>query len=113
MPEASRETLRVAVSLIDQVMNVVGELVLTRNQAVQLTVGHQDRDLLGAVQRLDFITSEIQERVMKIRMQPIANLWRRFPRICRDVAAQCGKQVALALSVDWSTSAEKSASLST
>jgi two-component system, chemotaxis family, sensor kinase CheA len=93
---ASRETtIRVDVGLLDKLMNLVGELVLARNQIVQLSrpIGHSP--LIGAAQRLNLITSELQEGVMKTRMQPIGNIWHKFPRVVRDLALSCEKRVAL------------------
>ncbi|MCI5065248.1 chemotaxis protein CheA, partial [bacterium] len=86
-------TLRVDVRLLDKVMNLVGELVLARNQIVQFTKSESDPALLNTCQRLNIITSELQEGVMKTRMQPIANVWSKFPRVVRDIARSCGKQI--------------------
>ncbi|MGN6505535.1 MAG: chemotaxis protein CheA, partial [Tepidisphaeraceae bacterium] len=85
--------IRVDVNLLDKLMNLVGELVLTRNQVLQHTSGQKDVGLLRTAQRLNLITTELQEGVMKTRMQPIGNLWNKFPRIVRDVANACGKKV--------------------
>lgn len=86
-------SLRVDVGLLDKVMNLVGELVLARNQILQFTKNETDTALLGTCQRLNLITSELQEGVMKTRMQPIANVWNKFPRVVRDVARACGKDI--------------------
>ncbi|QBI21255.1 histidine kinase [Egibacter rhizosphaerae] len=86
-------SIRVDVSLLDDLMNLVGELVLARNQIVQLAGDGQEGDLTGASQRLNLVTTELQEGVMKTRMQPIGNVWNRFPRVVRDLALECGKQV--------------------
>ncbi len=88
-------SLRVDVGLIDQLMNLVGELVLARNQILQLTSNQGDAGLTATMQRLNVITSELQEGVMKTRMQPIGNVWSKFPRVVRDVSLACGKQVRL------------------
>ncbi|MBL8841136.1 MAG: chemotaxis protein CheA [Planctomycetes bacterium] len=88
-------SLRVDVGLIDQLMNLVGELVLARNQILQLTSNQGDAGLTATMQRLNVITSELQEGVMKTRMQPIGNVWSKFPRVVRDVAVICGKQARL------------------
>jgi len=64
-------------------MNLVGELVLTRNQILQLTSKQEHTGLVGASQRLNIITSELQEGIMKTRMQPIKKLWTKFPRLVR------------------------------
>jgi two-component system chemotaxis sensor kinase CheA len=76
-------------------MNRVGELVLLRNQIVQYTNTSEDSGLLATSQRLNLITTELQESVMKTRMQPIGNVWGKFPRTVRDVALACGKQVQI------------------
>jgi two-component system chemotaxis sensor kinase CheA len=85
--------IRVDVGLLDKLMTLVGELVLARNQILQQTDSREDRGLLGAVQRLNVLTSELQASVMKTRMQPIGNVLSKFPRIVRDLSVACGKQV--------------------
>jgi two-component system, chemotaxis family, sensor kinase CheA len=92
---ASDSTIRVDVGLLDKVMNLVGELVLARNQVLQFAGRMKDTSLLAAAQRLNLITTELQEGVMKTRMQPIGNIWGQFPRTVRDVALSCGKEVAI------------------
>ena len=87
--------VRVDVVQLDKLMNLVGELVLTRNQVLQFLTNAKDAGLLRTAQRLNLITSELQEGVMKTRMQQIGNLWNKFPRIVRDVATTCGKRVRL------------------
>ncbi|MBX7148507.1 chemotaxis protein CheA [bacterium] len=87
--------IRVDVSLLDKLMNLVGELVLSRNQIVQFMSKQEDSNLVSVSQRLNLITSELQEGVMKTRMQPIGNVWSKFPRVVRDLAASCGKKVRL------------------
>jgi len=76
-------------------MNLVGELVLARNQVLQFTNKAKDSSFLATSQRLNLITTELQEGVMKTRMQPIGNIWGQFPRTVRDVALGCGKQVQI------------------
>jgi len=88
-------TIRVDVNLLDQLMTLVGELVLARNQILQFTNTIEESGLLAARQRLNIITTELQEGVMKTRMQPIGNIWNKFPRTVRDVALSCGKQVRI------------------
>ena len=92
---ASESTIRVDVGQLDRLMNRVGELVLLRNQIVQYTNSTEDSELLGTSQRLNLLTTELQESVMKTRMQPIGNIWSKFPRTVRDVALGCGKQVRI------------------
>jgi two-component system chemotaxis sensor kinase CheA len=91
----SESSLRVDVGLLDKLMNLVGELVLARNQIVQFTSTQSDSSFLGATQRLNLVTSELQEGVMKTRMQPIDNVWSKFPRLVRDLATACGKRVRI------------------
>ncbi len=91
----SESNIRVDVALLDKLMNLVGELVLARNQILQYTASHEDAQFLATSQRLNLITTELQEGVMKTRMQPIGNIWSKFPRVVRDLALQVGKQVAI------------------
>jgi two-component system chemotaxis sensor kinase CheA len=91
----SDTTIRVDVALLDKLMTRVGELVLARNQILQYSSGLENAAFLGATQRLNLITAELQESVMKTRMQPIGNVWAKFPRVVRDLASQLGKQVAI------------------
>src|SRR5579864_2794884 len=92
---ASDSTIRVDVGQLDRLMNRVGELVLLRKQIVQYTNSTEDSELLATSQRLNLLTTELQEGVMKTRMQPIGNIWSKFPRTVRDVALGCGKQVQI------------------
>ena len=92
---ASESSIRVDVTLLDKLMNLVGELVLARNQILQFSNATEDAGLLAPSQRLNLITTELQEGVMKTRMQPIGNIWSKFPRTVRDVATMCGKQVRI------------------
>ena len=85
--------IRVDIDLLDKLMTLVGELVLARNQILQYTAGQGNQLLASAAQRLDTITTELQEGVMKTRMQPIGTIWSRFPRLVRDLAVACGKEV--------------------
>ncbi|MGA7686787.1 MAG: chemotaxis protein CheA [Terriglobales bacterium] len=92
---ATESTIRVDVALLDRLMNLVGELVLARNQILQFTKKMEEANLVTAGQRLNLIATELQESVMKTRMQPIGSIWSRFPRTVRDVALACGKQVRI------------------
>jgi two-component system chemotaxis sensor kinase CheA len=85
----------VDVGLLDKLMTLVGELVLARNQIMQFSTSQEDAGFLGTVQRLNLLTTELQANVMKTRMQPIGNVWSKFPRIVRDLAIACGKQVRI------------------
>jgi two-component system chemotaxis sensor kinase CheA len=92
---APAETIRVDVHLLDRLMNLVGELVLTRNQITQFSARQPDANLVGPAQQLNLLTSELQEEVMRTRMQPISNIFDKFPRVVRDVATARGKQVLI------------------
>jgi two-component system chemotaxis sensor kinase CheA len=92
---ATESSIRVDVDLLDSLMRLVGELVLTRNQVVRSAATQTDMALIRATQRLNLITTELQESVMKTRMQPIDNLWSKLPRVVRDLSNQLGKQVVL------------------
>ena len=91
----SGSNIRVDVGLLDKLMNLVGELVLARNQILQFSTTQQNSAFLNTSQRLNLITTELQEGVMKTRMQPIGNIWSKFPRVVRDLAVACGKQVRI------------------
>jgi two-component system chemotaxis sensor kinase CheA len=94
-PAASTDsTIRVDVGLLDKLMNLVGELVLARNQLLQNS-STQSSSLQKTTQRLNLITSELQEGVMKTRMQPIGVVWNKLPRVVRDLASQVGKQISI------------------
>ncbi|MFM2152718.1 MAG: hypothetical protein RL199_1153, partial [Pseudomonadota bacterium] len=88
-------TVRVDVTVLDRLMNLVGELVLARNQVLQFTATQSDPGFLATSQRINALTTELQEGVMKTRMQPIDNVWSKFPRVVRDVAGALKKQVSL------------------
>jgi len=92
---AADSSIRVDVEVLDALMRLTGELVLTRNQIMQKVASGVDMDLLRASQRLNLIAGELQEGVMKTRMQPIDHLWSKLPRVVRDLGAQCGRQVRL------------------
>lgn len=85
--------IRVDVHLLDQLMNLVGELVLARNQILQHTASSDDTSFLATTQRLNLVTTELQGGVMKTRMQPIKTIWSKFPRVVRDLATACKKKV--------------------
>jgi two-component system chemotaxis sensor kinase CheA len=92
---APETSLRVDVELLDHLMNLAGELVLARNQILQTTKGIADVNFRAITQRLNLVTSELQEGVMKTRMQPINTVWSKFPRVVRDLSMTCKKQVRL------------------
>jgi two-component system, chemotaxis family, sensor kinase CheA len=89
------ETIRVDVHVLDRLMNLVGELVLTRNQITQYSARQSDPNLVSPAQQLNLLTSELQEEVMRTRMQPICNVFDKFPRVVGDVATASGKQVLI------------------
>lgn len=90
-------TLRVRLDHLDTLMTLVGELVLTRNQLLQVTRHAAGGDVASPVQRLNRITTELQETVMRTRLQPIGNAWTRLPRLVRDLAQELGKEIELVL----------------
>jgi two-component system chemotaxis sensor kinase CheA len=90
-------SLRVHVSLLDQLMTLAGELVLSRNQLLQSITSGDHRGSETAGQRIDLITSELQEAIMLTRMQSIGNVFNKFPRVVRDLAQTLGKQIELTL----------------
>jgi two-component system chemotaxis sensor kinase CheA len=94
---AGDSSIRVDVGLLDDLMNLVGELVLARNQILQFSHANHDSQLNATTQRLNLITTELQEGVMKTRMQPIENVWNKFPRVVRDLSMQCGKSARLVM----------------
>jgi len=91
----SESTIRVDVAILDKLMNLVGELVLARNQIMQFGDNVVEKSFHNATQRLNLITSEIQESFMKTRMQPIENVFGKFPRIIRDLCNELGKRIRL------------------
>ncbi|MFN8890944.1 MAG: chemotaxis protein CheW [Alphaproteobacteria bacterium] len=92
---AAQQTIRVSVEVLEDLMTLVSELVLTRNQLMQLARVSSDSQISVPLQRLSHITSELQEGVMKTRMQPIGNAWAKLPRLVRDLANELGKKIEL------------------
>jgi two-component system, chemotaxis family, sensor kinase CheA len=90
-------TIRVQVSLLDSLMNLVGELVLVRNQFLQYRNKNEVAEFLGMSKNLDVVTSELQSEVMKTRMQPIGNVVTKFQRVVRDISRDLGKKIDLTL----------------
>ncbi|WP_310599833.1 chemotaxis protein CheW [Desulfobulbus sp.] len=90
-------TIRVTVSLLDQLMNLAGELVLSRNQLLQTITSGDVRNAEAVGQRIDLVTSELQEAIMLTRMQPIGNVFNKFPRVVRDLSKKLGKQIDLTI----------------
>ena len=90
---AAESTLRVDVTLLNRMMNLVGELVLTRNQVLQATAADPNLTLLS--RRLDMVTADLRESVMRARMQPVSNIFSKMPRIVRDLSGSLGRKVRL------------------
>ena len=91
----ANQSIRVNVELLENLMTLVSELVLTRNQLLQMVRGQDDNEFSVPLQRLSHITSDLQEGVMKTRMQPIGNSWAKLPRIVRDLSLEAGKKIDL------------------
>ncbi|WP_404384108.1 chemotaxis protein CheW [Caenispirillum salinarum] len=94
-PSIASQSIRVSVELLENLMTLVSELVLTRNQLLQMVRGRDDSEFTAPLQRLSHITSDLQEGVMKTRMQPIGNAWAKLPRIVRDLSIEMGKKIDL------------------
>ena len=93
--KAAAQTIRVTVDVLEDLMTMVSEMVLTRNQLQQLVRSHEDSVFKDPIQRLSRVTSELQEGVMKTRMQPIGSAWSKLTRIVRDLGADLGKRINL------------------
>jgi two-component system chemotaxis sensor kinase CheA len=93
--QSGGNNIRVNVEQLDKLMNLVGELVLARNQIIQFSSIQKHTALVGTSQRLNAITTQLQEGIMKTRMQPIDTVWSKLPRVVRDSAQYCGKLVRL------------------
>ena len=97
-PERSTEVaapIKVSVELLDKLMNLVSEMVLARNRLLSFARTSGDLAFNNTVRRIDTVTLELQERMMKTRMQPISQVWTKFPRLVRDIAQDTGKKVEL------------------
>ncbi|MDA0782904.1 MAG: chemotaxis protein CheW [Rickettsiales bacterium] len=93
--KAVHQSIRVNLDILEDLMQKASELVLTRNQLMQIMRQQQDSAFNLALQRLNGITTEIQESVMKTRMQPVGNAWTKLPRIIRDLSVELGKKIEL------------------
>ena len=91
----ANQSIRVNVDTLEHLMTMVSELVLTRNQLLEISRRNEDTEFKVPLQRLSNVTAELQEGVMKTRMQPIGNAWQKLPRIVRDLSAELGKQIEL------------------
>ncbi|MGC1467208.1 MAG: chemotaxis protein CheW, partial [Pseudolabrys sp.] len=93
--KSNNQSIRVTVDTLEHLMTMVSELVLTRNQLLEIVRRHEDSEFKGPLQRLSNVTAELQEGVMKTRMQPIGNAWQKLPRIVRDLGHELGKDIDL------------------
>lgn len=96
----AQQSIRVNVDVLEQLMNMVSELVLTRNQLLQMVRAMDDSEFKTPLQRLSNITAELQDAVMKTRMQPIGNAWKKLPRIVRDASNDLNKKITLVMEGD-------------
>ena len=94
-PSVATQSIRVHVDVLENLMTMVSELVLTRNQLLQILRAQKESEFASPLQRLNYVTSELQEGVMKTRMQPIGNAWAKLPRIVRDLSVDLGKKIEL------------------
>ncbi len=91
----AQQSIRVNLDILEKMMQMVGELVLSRNQLMQLARDEANQQFLAPLQQLSHITTELQESVMKTRMQPIGAAWQKFPRLVRDLSLELGKKIDL------------------
>jgi two-component system chemotaxis sensor kinase CheA len=94
---STQQTIRVTVDVLEDLMTLVSELVLTRNQLLQLARAQENGAFTVPLQRLSHITSDLQEGVMKTRMQPIGNAWNKLPRLVRDLARDLDKRIDIVM----------------
>jgi two-component system chemotaxis sensor kinase CheA len=94
-PSVANQTIRINVDLLENLMTMISELVLTRNQLMQILRDEKDSDFTTPLQRLSHVTTELQEGVMRTRMQPIGNAWSKLPRIVRDLSIELDKKMDL------------------
>ncbi|PZQ47359.1 MAG: hybrid sensor histidine kinase/response regulator, partial [Micavibrio aeruginosavorus] len=95
--DLASQSLRVNMDVLENLMTLVSELVLTRNQLLQILRAQKDTEFSGPLQRLNHVVSELQEGVMKTRMQPIGNAWSKLPRIIRDLSMELNKKIDLVM----------------
>ena len=89
------QSIRVNVDMLENLMTMVSELVLSRNQLLQILRKYDESEFAAPLQRLNLVTTDLQEGVMKTRMQPIGNAWSKLPRIVRDLSLELGKKIEL------------------
>ncbi|CAN1531805.1 Signal transduction response regulator, receiver domain [Rhabdaerophilaceae bacterium] len=92
---AAKQTVRVAIGTLDRLMTMVSELVLTRNQLLEIARQRDDSEFKSPLQRLSHITAELQDGVMRTRMQPIGSAWTKLSRVVRDLSGELGKRIEL------------------
>ena len=93
--QVASQSIRVSVELLESLMTTVSELVLNRNQLLQILRKYKESEFAAPLQRLNHVVSELQEGVMKTRMQPIGNAWSKLPRLVRDLSKELGKKIEL------------------
>ena len=93
--KVASQSIRVHVDTLEHLMTMVSELVLTRNQLIEIVRRHEESEFKAPLQRLSNVTAELQDGVLKTRMQPIGNAWQKLPRIVRDLSAELGKPIEL------------------
>jgi two-component system chemotaxis sensor kinase CheA len=93
--KVASQSIRVHLDTLEHLMTMVSELVLTRNQLIEIVRRHEDSEFKVPLQRLSNVTAELQDGVLKTRMQPIGNAWQKLPRIVRDLSAELGKPIEL------------------
>ena len=93
--QARAQTVRVSVDTLEHLMTTVSELVLTRNQLLDLVRRTGESEFKSPLQRLSTVTAELQEGIMKARMQPIANAWQKLPRLVRELSLELDKKIEL------------------
>jgi two-component system chemotaxis sensor kinase CheA len=93
--KVANQSIRVHVDTLEHLMTMVSELVLTRNQLLEIVRRHEDSEFKAPLQRLSNVTAELQDGVLKTRMQPIGNAWQKLPRIVRDLSTELGKPIEL------------------
>jgi two-component system chemotaxis sensor kinase CheA len=94
-PTVASKSIRVSVDTLENLMTMVSELVLTRNQLLDIVRRHDESEFKVPLQRLSNVTAELQDGVMRTRMQPIGNAWQKLPRIIRDLSSELGKDIEL------------------
>lgn len=94
-PVQKKETIRVEVETLDRLVNLAGELVLVRNQLLELSKNNESQIFDGSFASLDMVTGEMQRTLMTTRMQPISTVWSKMPRIVRDLSSQLGRDIEL------------------